>query len=170
MGAYILRRLLLVIPTLLGVMIINFALTQFVPGGPIEQIIANMEGTGDVFESISGGGSENLAVESDDGGSFDGGGYVGARGLPKEFIEELEREFEKQLPDRIMQELASLEDSLSGYQVTRLEHSLISATMAEADGADLDWIVAALVHDIGDGLAPQNHDRMSAEVIRPIPS
>ena len=79
MGAYILRRLLLVIPTLLGVMIINFALTQFVPGGPIEQIIANMEGTGDVFESISGGGSENLAVKSDDGGSFDSGGYRSAR-------------------------------------------------------------------------------------------
>ncbi|MBS1303067.1 microcin ABC transporter permease, partial [Loktanella sp. SALINAS62] len=46
MGAYILRRLLLVIPTLLGIMIINFALIQFVPGGPIEQIIARMEGGG----------------------------------------------------------------------------------------------------------------------------
>lgn len=85
MGAYIIRRLLLVIPTLLGIMIINFALTQFVPGGPIEQIIAQMEGGGDVFESISGGGSELIETESDD--------YIGARGLPKEFIEELEREF-----------------------------------------------------------------------------
>lgn len=85
MGAYILRRLLLVIPTLLGIMIINFALTQFVPGGPIEQIIAEMEGGGDVFESISGGGGELIETESDD--------YIGARGLPKEFIEELEREF-----------------------------------------------------------------------------
>ena len=56
MGAYILRRLLLVIPTLLGIMIINFALVQFVPGGPIEQILANLEGRGDVFESFSGGG------------------------------------------------------------------------------------------------------------------
>jgi len=46
MGAYILRRLLLVIPTLLGIMIINFALIQFVPGGPIEQIIAQLEGQG----------------------------------------------------------------------------------------------------------------------------
>ncbi|MDF0600772.1 microcin C ABC transporter permease YejB [Psychromarinibacter sp. C21-152] len=92
MGAYILRRLLLVIPTLLGIMIVNFTLTQFVPGGPIEQIIANMEGQGDVFESISGGGSE--AAQSSGGG---GGGasdrYLGARGLPPEFIEELEREF-----------------------------------------------------------------------------
>ena len=56
MGAYILRRLLLIIPTLLGIMIINFALVQFVPGGPIEQIIAQMEGGGDVFEGIAGGG------------------------------------------------------------------------------------------------------------------
>jgi microcin C transport system permease protein len=87
LGAYILRRLLLVIPTLLGIMIVNFTLTQFVPGGPIEQIIAQMEGSGDVFEGISGGGSETL----DTGG--DGDGYVGARGLPQEFIEQLEREF-----------------------------------------------------------------------------
>ena len=86
MGAYILRRLLLIIPTLFGIMVINFVLTQFVPGGPIEQIIANMEGQGDVFESISGGGSE----------TFDGGGesdYIGSRGLPPEFIEQLEKEF-----------------------------------------------------------------------------
>lgn len=87
MGAYILRRLLLVIPTLLGIMIINFTLTQFVPGGPIEQIIARMEGGGDVFATIAGGaGDADLGA---DGGSE----YAGARGLPKEFIEELEREF-----------------------------------------------------------------------------
>ncbi|MEY1554207.1 microcin C ABC transporter permease YejB [Yoonia sp. R2331] len=85
MGAYILRRLLLVIPTLLGIMIINFGLIQFVPGGPIEQIIAEMEGGGNVFESISGGGSE--LVESGDGD------FIGGRGLPQDFIEELEREF-----------------------------------------------------------------------------
>ena len=91
MGAYILRRLLLIIPTLLGIMIINFTLTQFVPGGPIEQILAQMEGQGDVFEGISGGGSEVL--ESQSGGGADTGGYVGARGLPAEFIAELEREF-----------------------------------------------------------------------------
>ena len=44
MGAYILRRLLLIIPTLLGIMILNFALTQFVPGGPVEQVLADMRG------------------------------------------------------------------------------------------------------------------------------
>jgi len=87
MGAYILRRLLLVIPTLLGIMIINFTLIQFVPGGPIEQIIARMEGGGDVFETIAGGGSE-LAAETESDSD-----YIGARGLPAEFIAELEREF-----------------------------------------------------------------------------
>ena len=86
MGAYIIRRLLLVIPTLLGIMIINFALTQFVPGGPIEQILAELEGQGDVFEGIAGGGSEVVDV----GGNDD---YIGGRGLPADFIAELEREF-----------------------------------------------------------------------------
>ncbi len=88
MGAYIVRRLLLIIPTLLGIMIINFVLTQFVPGGPIEQILANLEGEGDVFETIAGGGSETLENVTDNESN-----YVGARGLPQEFIEELERQF-----------------------------------------------------------------------------
>ena len=86
MGAYILRRLLLVIPTLVGIMVVNFTLTQFVPGGPIEQIIAQMEGGGDVFEGISGGGGGELV----DGGGSD---YIGSRGLPPGVIAELEKEF-----------------------------------------------------------------------------
>ena len=69
MGAYVLRRLLLVLPTLLGIMIINFVLVQFVPGGPIEQIIAEIEGSGDVFETIAGGGGE----AEDAGGEAAGG-------------------------------------------------------------------------------------------------
>lgn len=88
MGAYVLRRLLLIIPTLLGIMIVNFTLVQFVPGGPIEQIIAQMEGGGDVFEGIAGGGGD---IEQQTGGTNDR--YIGARGLPPEFIEELEKEF-----------------------------------------------------------------------------
>jgi len=85
LGAYILRRLLLVIPTLLGVMVINFALTQFVPGGPIEQIKARFEGEGDSIQNLSG--SEGGGVQEDDGG------YVGARGLPPEFLAKLEVQF-----------------------------------------------------------------------------
>ena len=87
MGAYILRRLLLVIPTLIGIMIINFALTQFVPGGPIEQILAQLEGQGDVFEGIAGGaGDADIGRDSESD-------YIGGRGLPPEFIAQLEREF-----------------------------------------------------------------------------
>ncbi|WP_209427513.1 microcin C ABC transporter permease YejB [Pararhodobacter sp. SW119] len=88
MGAYILRRLLLIIPTLLGVMVINFTLVQFVPGGPIEQVIAQMEGAGDVFGGFAGSG--------EDAGRSMGASeerYIGARGLPPEFIAQLEREF-----------------------------------------------------------------------------
>ncbi len=89
MGAYILRRLLLVIPTLIGIMIINFSLVQFVPGGPIEQILAELQGEGDAFSSFSG--ANNDAIQEETFGSDSQ--YAGARGLPKDFIEELEKEF-----------------------------------------------------------------------------
>ncbi len=88
MGAYVLRRLLLIIPTLIGIMVINFTLVQFVPGGPVEQIIAEMQGQGDVFEGFSGGGNDAGAEVASAGAE-----YSGARGLPPEFIAELEREF-----------------------------------------------------------------------------
>jgi microcin C transport system permease protein len=85
LGAYILRRLLLVIPTLFGVMVINFALTQFVPGGPIQQIQARFEGEGDSIENLAG--TEGGGVQEEDNG------YVGARGLPPEFLARLEIQF-----------------------------------------------------------------------------
>lgn len=85
MGAYLLRRLLLIVPTLVGIMLVNFTLTQFVPGGPIEQIVARVQGEGDVFRNIAGGG---------DAGQGGGGEkYAGAQGLPPEFVAELEKEF-----------------------------------------------------------------------------
>jgi microcin C transport system permease protein len=90
MGAYILRRVLLVIPTLLGIMMVNFFLTQFVPGGPVEQVLARLEGEGDVFQSISGSGD---AGQDQAGSSGDESGYIGARGLPPEFIDQLEAQF-----------------------------------------------------------------------------
>lgn len=86
MGAYILRRLLLMIPTLLGIMLINFVLIQFVPGGPIETIIAQIESESSATDRISGGGSE---VSS----SSQSGQYQGARGLPEDFIKDLEKQF-----------------------------------------------------------------------------
>ena len=87
MGAYIVRRLLLIIPTLIGVMIINFTLTQFVPGGPVEQAIAQARGQGDVLASITGSAVE---TESNINTGYE---YVGARGLPPEFIESLKIQF-----------------------------------------------------------------------------
>ena len=70
--------------------------------------------------------------------------------------------------ERIIEELTRQgKNTMEGYKITRLDHGLQSATRAYNDGADIDWIVGALLHDIGDGLAPQNHDRFSAEVIRP---
>jgi microcin C transport system permease protein len=85
MGAYIVRRILLVIPTLLGIMIINFALTQFVPGGPIQQVAARLEGEGDSIKAVTGSGA--------DAGIPEDNGYIGARGLPPEFLAQLEVEF-----------------------------------------------------------------------------
>ena len=92
MGAYILRRLLLVIPTLIGVMIINFTLVQFVPGGPIEQIIADMQGQGDVTRGFTGSGGDD-AARSAAAAPAGTERYIGARGLPPAFIAQLEREF-----------------------------------------------------------------------------
>ncbi|MCL4676949.1 MAG: microcin ABC transporter permease, partial [Pararhodobacter sp.] len=89
MSAYILRRLLLIIPTLIGVMVINFTLVQFVPGGPIEQIIAGMEGQGSVTSGFTGAG-DDVARSVGSGGHER---YIGSRGLPPAFIEQLEREF-----------------------------------------------------------------------------
>jgi microcin C transport system permease protein len=87
MGAYILKRLLLMIPTLLGVMLLTFAVIQFVPGGPIEKIIAQMEGNGgDADARLNGGGAE---VQNDNGNST----YRGAKGLDPEFIKKLEKQF-----------------------------------------------------------------------------
>ena len=88
MGAYILRRLLLIVPTLIGIMVINFTLVQFVPGGPVEQVIARVQGQGDVFQGFAGASDAGSAAAT--AGDSD---YAGARGLPPEFIADLEREF-----------------------------------------------------------------------------
>lgn len=83
-------------------------------------------------------------------------------------LERLEKPYLALTADRVLDELRRQgEVSLEGYRITRLEHGLQSGTRALRDGADIDWVVGALLHDIGDGLAPQNHDRFSAEVIRP---
>jgi microcin C transport system permease protein len=88
MGAYIFRRILLIIPTLVGIMVINFALTQFVPGGPIEQVLARVEGSGDSIQAITGGADAGVGQQEAGGGN-----YVGSRGLDPEFLASLEVQF-----------------------------------------------------------------------------
>lgn len=84
-----------------------------------------------------------------------------------ELLQKLEDEFSEGLPDRLLETLARLEHSLGGYQVSRLEHSLQSATRAHAAGESEEMVVAALLHDIGDELAPHSHSEMAAAILRP---
>lgn len=84
-----------------------------------------------------------------------------------EFLNEHEIEYTKGTADRLLHALVNLDESMSGYQITRLGHSLQSATRAWRDGADEDWVVAALLHDIGDIYAPYNHDEYAATILKP---
>ncbi len=83
------------------------------------------------------------------------------------FLTEHEVEFTKGTADRLLSAMVDLDKGLSGYQVTRLGHSIQSATRAFNDGADVDWIVSALLHDLGDIYAPYNHDEYAAAILRP---
>lgn len=87
MGAYILKRLLLMIPTILGVMLLTFLIVQFVPGGPIEQVIAQLENPNESGSRLDGSGSENIATNDSNSK------YRGAEGLDPEFIKKLEKQF-----------------------------------------------------------------------------
>jgi predicted HD phosphohydrolase len=78
-----------------------------------------------------------------------------------------EVEYTKGTANRLLQAMVELDVGLSGYKITRLGHSLQSATRAWKDGADIDWIVSALLHDIGDIYAPYNHDEYAATILRP---
>ncbi len=84
-----------------------------------------------------------------------------------ELLERYERQYAGGLADRLLETLDGLTNSLGGYRITRLEHSLQAATRARLDGASIDWIVAALLHDIGDGLAPHNHSELAASILQP---
>ncbi len=84
-----------------------------------------------------------------------------------DFLTEHEIEFTRGTADRLLKALVGLDEGLSGYKITRLGHSLQAATRAYRDGADIDWIVSALLHDIGDIFAPYNHDEYAASILRP---
>jgi predicted HD phosphohydrolase len=84
-----------------------------------------------------------------------------------ELLERGEREYVSHLSRRVLAALDKLKEALPGYRVTRYQHSLQAATRAWRDGADEELIVAALLHDIGDDLAPYNHGEVAAAVLKP---
>lgn len=94
MGAYILRRLLLIIPTLLGILTVTFVIVQFTPGGPIETIIAQLQGTGgDAVGRISGGDGGMISEIGAQNAAPSNSKYRGAQGLNPEYIAKLEKQF-----------------------------------------------------------------------------
>ena len=109
MTAYIIRRLLLIIPTLFAIMVINFAVIHIAPGGPIEQIIAEMTGQGSITERVTRTGTgeilEQSAGQAEQIGTEATSRYRGAQGLDPEFIRELEERFgfDKPLHERFLQ-------------------------------------------------------------------
>ena len=82
-------------------------------------------------------------------------------------LDKNEKDFAKKTADRILKFLSSLTETLEGYQVSRLEHSLQSATRALHACESEEMIVAALLHDIGDELAPMNHSEYAASILKP---
>jgi microcin C transport system permease protein len=92
-AAYILRRLLLMVPTLFGILVINFAVIQFMPGGPIEQLLADLRGEGSVTERFTGAaGGETRGPQADTGAGNERS-YRGARGIDPALLRDLERQF-----------------------------------------------------------------------------
>jgi predicted HD phosphohydrolase len=75
--------------------------------------------------------------------------------------------FRRELPDRVIAHLKMLEGDCGGFAVDRLEHSLQSATLAYRDGMDEEYVVCALLHDMGDILCTANHAAIAATVLRP---
>jgi predicted HD phosphohydrolase len=71
------------------------------------------------------------------------------------------------VPGRVLQVMETMSDHTLGFPVTRLIHSLQTATFADAAGEDEEMVVAALLHDIGDDLAPENHGNFAADILRP---
>ena len=83
------------------------------------------------------------------------------------FLDKHEKDFANKTSDWILDFMSNLTETLEGYQVSRLEHSLQSATRAYKNGESEEMVVAALLHDIGDELAPMNHSEYAASILKP---
>ena len=84
-----------------------------------------------------------------------------------ELLEKFEKSFERQTADRVLNYLSKQTTTLEGYKITRLEHSLQAATRAFKNKESDEMVVATLLHDIGDDLAPMNHSQYAASILRP---
>ena len=82
-------------------------------------------------------------------------------------LDKHERDYASKTADRLLKFLSSLTETLEGYKISRLEHSLQSATRALKAGESEEMIVATLLHDIGDELAPMNHSQYAASILKP---
>ena len=110
MAAYLLKRMLLIIPTMLGIMLISFIIIQFAPGGPVEQMIAKLTGSDtSISDRLGGGGRDTLGTGSQSqmgqgAGDSVTSKYRGAQGLDPEFIKSLEKQFgfDKPAPERFL--------------------------------------------------------------------
>ncbi len=91
MLAYIVRRLLFIVPTLFAIMVINFVIVQFVPGGPVERLLAELQGVGVEATARVSGSSGGGEITGNAGSSSGDSLYRGAQGLPEGFVEELEK-------------------------------------------------------------------------------
>jgi microcin C transport system permease protein len=104
MSAYIARRILLMIPTLLGILFVSFVVVQFAPGGPVERVIAQLSGadTGGTSRISGGGGDFSPRAQASVSGNAVGSKYRGAQGLDPDFIKSLEKQFgfDKPAPER----------------------------------------------------------------------
>ena len=87
-----------------------------------------------------------------------------------EFLDELEKQYCSGLADRLLNALRQLEHSLSGYKISRLDHVLQGDTRAHRAGETDEMVLAVLLHDIGDELAPHSHSEMAAAILRPFVS
>ena len=83
------------------------------------------------------------------------------------FLDKHEKNFASKTADRLLKFMSGLTETLEGYQITRLEHSLQAATRAYKNGESEEMVVATLLHDIGDNLAPMNHSQYAASILRP---
>ena len=83
------------------------------------------------------------------------------------FLDKNEKDFANKTAERILNFVSKMTQTLEGYQISRLEHSLQSATRAYRNGENEEMVVAALLHDIGDELAPMNHSEYAAAILKP---